>query len=64
MLNSNHNSISTGGAFMKIDSSDNVILYHGSTGIIEPKYGEGARDNDYGVGFYCTSCFLFLFLIF
>ena len=42
MLNSNHNSISTGGAFMKIDSSDNVILYHGS------------RDNDYGVGFYCT----------
>ena len=54
MLNSNHNSISTGGAFMKIDSSDNVILYHGSTGIIEPKYGEGAKDNDYGVGFYCT----------
>ena len=39
---------------MKIDSSGNVILYHGSTGIIEPKYGEGAKDNDYGVGFYCT----------
>ena len=39
---------------MKIDSSDNVILYHGSTGVIEPKYGEGAKDNDYGVGFYCT----------
>lgn len=32
----------------------NVILYHGSTGIIEPKYGEGTKDNDYGVGFYCT----------
>lgn len=39
---------------MKIDSSKNVILYHGSTNIVEPKYGEGAKDNDYGMGFYCT----------
>ena len=54
MLNSKHISISIGCTFRKIDSSNNVILYHGSTGIIEPKYGEGAKDNDYGVGFYCT----------
>lgn len=39
---------------MKIDSSKNVILYHGSTNIVEPRYGEGAKDNDYGMGFYCT----------
>ncbi len=30
-----------------------VRLYHGSENIIEtPKYGKGARNNDYGKGFY------------
>ena len=32
-----------------------TILYHGSENIIEhPTYGKGARNNDYGRGFYCT----------
>lgn len=32
-----------------------MILYHGSTEIIEhPIYGEGSEANDYGRGFYCT----------
>ncbi len=31
------------------------IIYHGSDHIIEnPQYGEGAINNDYGRGFYCT----------
>lgn len=31
------------------------ILYHGSKDIIErPEFGKGARNNDYGGGFYCT----------
>lgn len=31
------------------------ILYHGSEIILEkPEYGKGARNNDYGKGFYCT----------
>ena len=31
------------------------ILYHGSTSIIErPEFGKGNRNNDYGLGFYCT----------
>ncbi|MBO5070968.1 MAG: DUF3990 domain-containing protein [Roseburia sp.] len=31
------------------------IIYHGSQYIIEkPEYGKGARQNDYGRGFYCT----------
>ena len=31
------------------------ILYHGSQNIIEaPIFGYGKRDNDYGLGFYCT----------
>ena len=31
------------------------ILYHGSENIIEkPEYGRGAKNNDYGRGFYCT----------
>ena len=31
------------------------IVYHGSQYIIEkPEYGKGARNNDYGRGFYCT----------
>lgn len=30
-------------------------LYHGSENIIEkPEFGKGARQNDYGRGFYCT----------
>lgn len=30
-------------------------LYHGSQNIIaSPEYGKGARNNDYGKGFYCT----------
>ena len=32
-----------------------VKIYHGSDKIIErPIYGEGRRNNDYGLGFYCT----------
>lgn len=31
------------------------ILYHGSEDVIEkPRFGKGARTNDYGRGFYCT----------
>lgn len=31
------------------------ILYHGSNVIVSnPEYGKGARNNDYGKGFYCT----------
>ena len=34
---------------------ENIILYHGSTKIIEqPVYGGGNPKNDYGLGFYCT----------
>lgn len=30
-------------------------IYHGSKDIIEhPEYGKGKRNNDYGLGFYCT----------
>lgn len=30
-------------------------IYHGSVQIIEkPQYGAGRKDNDYGLGFYCT----------
>ena len=33
----------------------NIILYHGSTKIIEkPVFGIGNPKNDYGIGFYCT----------
>ena len=32
-----------------------MTLYHGSESIIEaPEFGKGARNNDYGKGFYCT----------
>lgn len=32
-----------------------MILYHGSQKIIEtPRYGFGSKENDYGLGFYCT----------
>lgn len=35
--------------------SDKLIIYHGSSQIIEkPTYGLGNKDNDYGLGFYCT----------
>lgn len=31
------------------------ILYHGSESIVtKPAYGKGAKNNDYGRGFYCT----------
>ena len=34
---------------------NNIILFHGSTKIIEkPTWGEGNPKNDYGLGFYCT----------
>jgi len=34
---------------------ENIILYHGSTKLIEkPVCGEGNPKNDYGLGFYCT----------
>ena len=33
----------------------NMILYHGSTQILEhPEFGKGNINNDYGLGFYCT----------
>lgn len=33
-----------------------IRLYHGSENIIKkPEYGKGARNNDYGRGFYCTA---------
>jgi len=32
-----------------------LTLYHGSNNIIEkPAYGEGRKNNDFGLGFYCT----------
>ena len=32
-----------------------MIIYHGSTEIVEvPVYGKGSDNNDYGKGFYCT----------
>lgn len=33
----------------------NLIIYHGSLNIIEkPIYGYGKKNNDFGLGFYCT----------
>lgn len=33
----------------------NWILYHGSSELIKvPVYGKGNKNNDYGLGFYCT----------
>lgn len=33
-----------------------ITIYHGSEKIIEhPTFGEGKRNNDYGLGFYCTA---------
>lgn len=35
--------------------SDKIIIYHGSSQIIEkPVFGMGNPNNDYGLGFYCT----------
>ena len=35
--------------------SDKIIVYHGSSKIIEkPVFGMGNSNNDYGLGFYCT----------
>ena len=32
-----------------------ITLYHGSEKVIEtPTFGEGRRNNDFGLGFYCT----------
>lgn len=32
-----------------------IILYHGSEKIIEnPVFGAGKKNNDFGLGFYCT----------
>ncbi len=33
-----------------------MILYHGSKDIVEkPLFGKGKKNNDYGLGFYCTA---------
>lgn len=32
----------------------NITIYHGSTGIVTPVFGQGKTNNDYGQGFYCT----------
>lgn len=35
--------------------SDKLVLYHGSEMIVEkPQFGLGEKNNDYGLGFYCT----------
>ena len=32
-----------------------ITLYHGSEVIVEvPEFGKGRKNNDYGLGFYCT----------
>ena len=33
-----------------------IIIYHGSEKIVEhPTFGEGKKNNDFGLGFYCTA---------
>ena len=33
-----------------------IKVYHGSEKIVErPLFGEGKRNNDFGLGFYCTA---------
>lgn len=33
-----------------------ITIYHGSEKIVEfPIYGEGKKNNDFGIGFYCTA---------
>ena len=32
-----------------------ITIYHGSERIVEtPTFGEGKKNNDFGLGFYCT----------
>ncbi len=32
-----------------------LTIYHGSQKIVEtPTFGEGRKNNDFGLGFYCT----------
>ena len=32
-----------------------ITIYHGSKQIVEvPTFGEGRKNNDFGLGFYCT----------
>jgi hypothetical protein len=32
-----------------------ITIYHGSRQIVEvPTFGEGRKNNDFGLGFYCT----------
>ena len=32
-----------------------ITIYHGSEQIVEvPTFGEGKKNNDFGLGFYCT----------
>lgn len=34
-----------------------INIYHGSEKVIEqPIFGEGKKNNDFGLGFYCTEC--------
>lgn len=34
---------------------DYITIFHGSEKIIEhPIWGEGRKNNDFGIGFYCT----------
>lgn len=40
---------------MKKNAMSEIKLYHGSAKKIEiPQFGYGKKDNDYGLGFYCT----------
>ena len=33
-----------------------ITIYHGSEKIVEqPAFGEGKKNNDFGLGFYCTA---------
>ena len=33
-----------------------ITIYHGSEIIVEqPTFGEGRKNNDFGLGFYCTA---------
>ena len=32
-----------------------ITIYHGSKEIVEvPEFGKGKKNNDFGLGFYCT----------
>ena len=33
-----------------------ITIYHGSEKIVEqPSFGKGKKNNDFGLGFYCTT---------